>query len=99
MTVSLKPGRIACVVPFCRRTAKRQEGVAEVICAKHYRLADRELRSRYRKACKQIEPLLETPFEHHAEAEARRLMEKFNRIEAMWTAIKRQSIEAAGGIG
>jgi len=52
--------RLPCLVPFCRRTAKRQPSdtdETEIICGKHYRLADKhrrrlatKIRRRYERA-------------------------------------------------
>jgi hypothetical protein len=38
--------RIACCVPGCRRTYKRDGTASEIICGKHWRLADKSLRRR-----------------------------------------------------
>lgn len=32
--------RLPCEVPFCRRTVASEERTSEVICAKHWRMAD-----------------------------------------------------------
>lgn len=40
----VKPGRIACCVPFCRRTFKIEPGDREIMCGAHYRLGDARLR-------------------------------------------------------
>jgi hypothetical protein len=45
----VKPGRIACCVPFCRRTFKHN-GEHEVICSRHAQLADK----RYRRLLSRI---------------------------------------------
>lgn len=48
----LKPGRIPCLVPFCRRTGKRNPDDAEsveLICGPHWRLADKWLRRRFKR--------------------------------------------------
>lgn len=39
--------RIPCVVPFCRRTIKRQENFHEYICANHWRYVPRKYRQLY----------------------------------------------------
>jgi hypothetical protein len=47
-----KPGRIACSVPFCRRTApaEKYETDEMIICGRHWRLGDAQLRRLYTKA-------------------------------------------------
>lgn len=37
-------GRLRCLVPGCGRTYKRDGDEGEVICGRHWRLADRKLR-------------------------------------------------------
>lgn len=46
--------RIACVVPFCRRTASRERfpDAAEIICRKHARAVSERLRKAYRAQLK-----------------------------------------------
>jgi hypothetical protein len=46
----MKPGRLPCVNPRCKRTAPaEQEGEREVICRKCWNLLPVELRSRYQQ--------------------------------------------------
>lgn len=42
----MKPGRIPCSVPFCGRTASRERfpDASEIICGKHWRMADKKVR-------------------------------------------------------
>jgi len=47
----MKPGRIPCIVPGCRRTAP-DEGYPEFICRKHWRGVPLRLRKRYQKLCR-----------------------------------------------
>lgn len=56
MTYDLQgmPGRMRCCVPGCGRTFK-DEGHLEIMCGKHWRLADRRLRrllTRVRRAAR-----------------------------------------------
>lgn len=46
----LAPGRIRCLVPFCGRTFKKKacDDKGEVMCGRHYRLADKSKRLRLR---------------------------------------------------
>ena len=44
MTAKDMTGRLRCSVPGCGRTFKVEEGVDEVVCGKHWRLADLRLR-------------------------------------------------------
>lgn len=37
-------GRLACAVPFCRRTVAVEPGWREWLCSRHWRLVDRRLR-------------------------------------------------------
>ncbi len=95
-----KPGRIACCVPYCRRTAK-DDGVEgqEVICGKHWRSADRDLCRRYKKLCRELGPLMDRPPEEYPEAKRNEIIAKYHSANDMWQQIKKQAIEAAMGIG
>jgi len=80
--------RIACVVPFCRRTAARSEfgeGCTEIICGKHGRAASRVLRLRYRKLFRCWKR-----GNHDI-----RLMKILDRL---WERYKASAVEAAAGI-
>ena len=86
----MKPGRVPCCVPFCGRTFA-DDGSYEVMCGKHWRLADPALRHRramtvrfYRAAERRGD-----------EAEARR---QAWLAHALWLAIKKEAIEIAAGI-
>ncbi|PZU95534.1 MAG: hypothetical protein DI527_00565 [Chelatococcus sp.] len=48
----MKPGRIPCCIPFCRRTASKEKfpDCEEIICGKHWRMADKKARSFKTKA-------------------------------------------------
>jgi hypothetical protein len=45
----MKPGRVPCCIPFCRRTFKCEDGIEETMCGKHYRLSPRSMRLRRRR--------------------------------------------------
>jgi hypothetical protein len=94
-----KPGRIPCCVPFCRRTA-RDEGIKgqEVICGKHWRLADRTLTRRYKRLQRRCDNLMAIEPEQYSEAERQRVVRLFQIVRRMWERIKHQSIERAVGI-
>lgn len=51
------PDRIACAVPFCRRTAARDRypGCAEIICGKHYRAAPKWKRRAYARLRRRVD--------------------------------------------
>lgn len=94
-----KPGRIACEVPFCRRTAKDDgaEG-QQIICGKHWRLADRSLTRRYRKWQRRADDLMSLPPERYTAADQQKVVRVFNLVRKMWDRIRRQAIERAVGI-
>ncbi|HVJ44684.1 MAG TPA: hypothetical protein VM639_24520 [Dongiaceae bacterium] len=86
-----KPDRIACEVPFCRRTApkaKYEEGT-RIICWKHWRLGDAHHRKRYSRANRLIK--------RGVQGET---LERCQMIaDHAWERIRIQAIERAGGIG
>ncbi len=79
-----KPGRIACAIPFCRRTAPAdQHGEdAEIICGKCWRLADPATRRENRRLYRLAEPSYLDRADFYAS----------------WKRIKSQITEAKGGI-
>lgn len=91
-----KPGRTACVVPCCRRTAKSVGVGHEVICAKHYRACDKALRAKYRKMNKDIDAALAGNINGQKTLEIQAMIDQSYQI---WGELKRQAIEAAVGIG
>lgn len=81
-----KEGRIACEVPFCRRTAPaaRYEAGTRIICGKHWRLGDERPRRVYRRALRK----------HRMTGESR-----FSAIaNRCWERVLRQATERAVGI-
>jgi hypothetical protein len=87
----MKPGRIPCLVPFCRRTGKRTSDAAdeEIICGPHFRLADKSKRRRLSKL-------------YRAWARAAELSKRKYLLTKLWwrqwEAIKVQAIERAMGV-
>jgi len=93
--------RIACCVPFCRRTFKEEPHVDEMICGKHYRLASKILRrrrtrlvTRYRKKFGDNAPWA-YPGGSPQRIEAVRLAKL---CDVLWKKCKAQAIERAAGI-
>jgi hypothetical protein len=82
-------------VPFCRRTAAAeivetaagQFPTVEVICAKHWRPVDPKRRRAWRRLAKLIRT---APLED--------LVDIGRRAGRVWDALRREAIEAAGGI-
>lgn len=97
----MKPnhGRVACEVPFCRRTAKAsgQDG-QQVICGTHWRLADKRLTKRYRRLQKAITRALDRMGSPSSPDEGVRLRRHWTFLEKLWERIKTQAIERAVGI-
>ena len=99
-----RPGRIACCVPFCRRTAAEEKhpNCTEIICEKHWRLLPKPRRRVYtrvwrawdRAVARQVEP---GSYGNKADWIAARRAAM--RCARLWRAMKRQIIEAAAGIG
>jgi len=70
--------RINCLVPFCRRTAAREKypAATQIICGKHYRLADKRLRRLYRLCVRRWDRQPATRSDH-----------AYARLERLWNAI------------
>lgn len=84
----MKPDRIPCEVPFCRRTASVKnfpEPGTRIICGKHFRLGDARLLRIYRKARRRVR---RDPNDDAAVRIAGR----------MWDKIREQAIERAAGL-
>lgn len=89
-----KSGRIACQVPFCRRTAP-DRGQTEVICGRHWRTADKALTRRYKALYRWIE----RNKDNQAPEALPILRRRWYAAERAWKRIKQQAIERAMGIG
>ncbi|WP_119301117.1 hypothetical protein [Dongia deserti] len=95
MTRRPKPGRIACVVPFCKRTAPRDpndDANAEIICGGHKRLVDSGLRRLHRRVCRKVEGL------EVCRANLGLAKTLFGIERRVWAKMKEQAIERAAGI-
>lgn len=98
--------RIDCCIAGCRRTfpRERHSETYEIICGRHWRMADTRLRDRHkalRKRCRKITRLL-TRKAIHASRTAEDIdvmSDRFERLEqAAWNAIKEDvTIKAAFG--
>lgn len=54
----IKPGRLPCVNPACRRTASADQfGETDIICAKCWKLLPQRLRDRYRQLHRRVKRL------------------------------------------
>lgn len=94
-----KPGRIPCCVPFCRRTAKDTgEKGQEIICAKHWRLANKELTTRYKKAQRKLAPRMEADPDILPPDVVKDIINDWRWLQVLWREIKAQAIERAMGI-
>ncbi len=87
----MKPGRIACCVPFCGRTAPENGYREEIICSPHWRLARAPLKRRLAR----VRRILRRAWARGDEGDARRAL-ALNC--AIWRKIKREVIEVAVGI-
>ncbi|GAA3849434.1 hypothetical protein AFIC_001017 [[Pseudomonas] carboxydohydrogena] len=98
------PGRIACCVPFCRRTCRNDGGFAEWICGKHWaavskttkrrrRLADRAKARAFRRSDQQY---LEQG--GLTESQLNRALAAGELSRALWRRCKREATERAMGI-
>lgn len=76
--------RIACVVPFCRRTTGRTE-FSEWLCGDHWRMVDKPKRRVYGRYMRQWRRYGPT----------KRMAAAADRI---WNRLKREAIEKAAGI-
>lgn len=80
----MKPGRIACCVPFCRRTTGRTE-FSEWLCGDHWRLIDKRRRQVYGRYMRQWRRYSHGKIVPQA-------------VDRIWNRLKREAIERAAGI-
>lgn len=83
----MKPGRIPCEVPFCRRTAKREpqdEPDTRIICGGHWRFGDARPRRVYSRARRK--------YKRTGDPRYRAIM---NRC---WERVRKQAIERSAGV-
>lgn len=89
MLWTFQHSRVACIVPFCRRTCSRawlkERDHEEFICGEHYRLVDARLRSLRRKVEKRMRRAVVPEF-----------LERMSG--RLWDKAKAQAIERAGGL-
>lgn len=78
--------RIACCVPFCRRTCRNDRGWAEWICGNHWRLVPKQYRRAYQR------------FLRHRRKPPRDTVLTASAGDRLWSRVKRAAFEAAGGI-
>lgn len=90
--------RLHCLVPFCRRTRGQRKGEPPIrpgkewICGVHWRHVSRfkkRHRARLLRLIRKAEKLNRTSVETHLR----------DRFLSLWAEMKREAIEAAGGIG
>lgn len=78
----MKPGRLACCVPFCRRSTGRTE-FTEWLCGEHWRLVDparRQVYDRYVRRWRRYGPLEPA---------------RMSAADRIWRGIKSQAIHRA----
>jgi hypothetical protein len=85
----MNPDRLPCLVPFCRRTRKREQ-FREWLCGKHWALVDRQLRRRFARSRRLWNKAVRLN-----RAEAMRAIDRMAR--RLWDEIKAQAIERAMG--
>lgn len=98
----MKPGRIPCIVPFCRCTAPADKHPydTEIICQKHWRMVPAETKARYRQVkrrANKIWRLINDPRKVRKPGGAIAYRSK-DDIRKCWERIKREAIERAAGI-
>lgn len=92
--------RIACCVPFCRRTAKR-EAFTEIICGKCWRKAPKARRQVYSRLLRRYRRRFgNNCFWTYPPGSAERLecVALTRRCDVIWAAIKKRVIERAAGL-
>ncbi|MER8923379.1 hypothetical protein [Mesorhizobium sp. LNJC384A00] len=92
--------RLACCVPFCRRTFK-DDGSSEIICGNHWRAVSTHLRRRKYKLYRRYRYLYGDNgyWAFPAGSPKRIAAVKLARLcDAAWMRCKRQAIERAAGI-
>jgi len=76
--------RIACCIPFCRRTARNDKGWAEWMCCNHWRLVSKKIK-RLRAADRRKKRL--NRYNHGRDLD-----------DWLWREAKRQAVERSAGI-
>ncbi len=84
-------GRIACCVPFCRRTAPDLGDGTEILCRPHYTMAPKTLRRRLAR--------LRRMAVARCDRQDRSGLEQAEALyDRTWEALKRSATEAAAGL-
>jgi len=83
LSVTAAP-RVLCIVPYCRRTAKRLDAHHEWICGKHWSLVPRAYRRAYARAKRRFK--------------VRQTLLLWKCSGMLWSRCKRAAIERAVGI-
>lgn len=83
--VDIEPGRLRCCVPFCRKSRRNDVGFDEWICGDHWRMVD--------KSRRQVWGRINKRFRRFG---PKKSTPAYCRV---WSALKRQAIERATGIG
>lgn len=94
------PGRIACCVPFCRRTT-RAGGFEEWICGNHWRSVPRTLRARKTRLIRRYRRRHGDRAPHlYASGSPERIdaVKNDQLLRTIWDRCKAAAIEAAAGI-
>ena len=99
-----RPGRIACIVPFCSRTGAQEKhpGATEIVCYQHWRLLPqpkRRIYSRAWRAAKRAFARETAPGSFASKADWLAADRAAGRCERLWRAMQREIIETAAGIG
>ena len=99
-----RPGRIPCLVPFCRRTAAQDKhpGATEIVCYSHWRLLPqpkRRVYSRAWRAAKRAFARQTAPGTYANKTDWLAADRAAGRCERLWRAMRREVIETAAGIG
>lgn len=99
-----KPDRIACLVPFCRRTLRNDGGFAEWICGKHWAAVRKVTKRRRRiaeRAARRASERFDTLYMEQGgvyEPQFQRVMAAKRLSAALWDRCKTEAIERAAGI-
>lgn len=96
--------RVACCVPFCRRTRK-PDGYPEWICGKHWRMVRKRTRTRMKLMNRIVRreirrnPLVSTYWKMKPGSRERiSALRTFGLMVAVWQRCKREAIERAAGL-
>lgn len=92
--------RTPCCVPFCRRTAPRDD-FSEIMCGKHWRLAPSARRRVYTRIVRAYRRKFGTNgFWAYPPGSPQRLecVALTRRADVVWAVIKRMVVERAGGL-